>query len=141
MTACGLRERFVLAGFRTDVQRFLPWCDLVVLSSHTEGLPVVVLEALAGGVPVVATAVGGTPEVVADGVHGYLVSPGDPAALAGRMIDALEFEEKRKGMGARGRQRVRAEFTFAAQAEKYRALFESLSGGRCPPRVLERSTA
>src|SRR5262249_61331736 len=52
---------FVLAGFRADVERFLPFLDVAVLSSHTEGLPVVVLEAMAARVPVVATAVGGTP--------------------------------------------------------------------------------
>jgi glycosyltransferase involved in cell wall biosynthesis len=139
--ACGLRERFVFAGFRTDLERFLPWCDLVVLSSHTEGLPVVVLEALAAGTPVVATAVGGTPEAVADGLHGYLVPPGDAAALAERMLDALESEEKRRAMGARGRERVRREFTFAAQAEQYYRLFVELAGGRRESRALERSTA
>ena len=74
----GLEGKFVLAGFRTDLERLLPAWDLAVLSSHTEGLPVAVLEALAAGVPVVATAVGGTPEVVEDGVSGYLVPPGGP---------------------------------------------------------------
>ena len=73
---------FVLAGFRTDVERFLPFLDVSVLSSHTEGLPVAVLEAMAARVPVVATAVGGTPEVVDDGVTGWLVPPRDVAALA-----------------------------------------------------------
>jgi glycosyltransferase involved in cell wall biosynthesis len=142
----GLKGRFVFAGFRTDLQRFLPWCDLVVLSSHTEGLPVVVLETMAAGVPVVATAVGGTPEVIADGLHGYLVPPGDAAALAGRILDALESEEKRRALGARGRERVRDEFTFAAQAEQYNRLFMSLikGGGEkdrpVSARVLERST-
>ncbi len=144
----GLQGRFVFAGFRTDLQRFLPWCDLVVLPSHTEGLPVVILEALAAGVPVVATAVGGTPEVIADGVHGYLVPPGDAAALAGRIADSLENAEKRRAMGARGRLRVRDEFTFPAQAEKYHRLFVSLTSGKheypigdpCPPRALQRCT-
>ncbi len=66
----GLQGRFVLAGFRPDLERVLPACDLAVSSSHTEGLPVVVLEEMAAGLPVVATAVGGTPEVVEDGVTG-----------------------------------------------------------------------
>ncbi|HVS38327.1 MAG TPA: glycosyltransferase, partial [Gemmataceae bacterium] len=60
----GLSDRFVLAGFRLDLERLLPACDLAVSSSHTEGLPVVVLEEMAAALPVVATAVGGTPEVV-----------------------------------------------------------------------------
>ena len=80
----GLQGRFVLAGFRPDLERVLPACDLAVSSSHTEGLPVVVLEEMAAGLPVVATAVGGTPEVVEDGVTGWLVPAADPAALARR---------------------------------------------------------
>jgi glycosyltransferase involved in cell wall biosynthesis len=73
-----LEGRFVLAGFRTDLERFLPHWDVAVLSSFTEGLPVIVLEAAAAAVPVVATAVGGTPEVVEDGRTGYLVPPRRP---------------------------------------------------------------
>jgi glycosyltransferase involved in cell wall biosynthesis len=97
-----------------------------VLPSFTEGLPVVVLESYAAGVPVVATAVGGTPEVVTDGVDGYLVSPGDPSALARRIVDVLEMGESRKEMGRRGQERVRAEFTFEAQSKRYRQLFDEL---------------
>ena len=137
----GLERRFVFAGFRTDLERFLPWCDAAVSSSYTEGLPVNVLEAQAAGVPVVATAVGGTPEVVEDGVGGYLVPAGDPAALARRLADVLRDESERKAMGARGRQRVCEEFTCAAQATQYLRLFERLttnhdltSGGVYPRR-------
>jgi glycosyltransferase involved in cell wall biosynthesis len=117
---------FVLAGFRSDVQRFLPSCDVAVLSSWTEGLPVIVLEALAAGVPVVATAVGGTPEVIEDGINGFLVPPGDPAALAQRIRDALRDDSLRRGMGERGRQLIREQFTFAAQAQAYEQLFAKL---------------
>ena len=126
----GLRGRFVLAGFRSDVDRFLPHLDLVVLPSYTEGLPNVALEALAAGVAVVATAVGGTPEVVEDGLSGYLVPPGDPEALAGRILDALRLGPERRAMGLRGRDRVRAEFTFEAQAARYAGLFDELTAGR-----------
>jgi glycosyltransferase involved in cell wall biosynthesis len=121
----GLSKCFILAGFRADVQSFLLWADLAVLSSHTEGLPVIVLEAMAAGLPVVATAVGGTPEVVEEGATGYLVPPGDPTALAGRIRAALACEAERQAMGQRGRQRVQREFTFAAQAAAYRRLFRS----------------
>jgi glycosyltransferase involved in cell wall biosynthesis len=123
----GLQDRFILAGFRTDLERFLPQLDLGVLSSLTEGLPVVLLEILAAGVPAVSTAVGGTPEVIEDGVHGYLVPAGDPEALARRILDALKDEEARRAMGERGRQRVREHFTFATQSVEYLRLFERLA--------------
>ena len=125
----GLSNKFVLAGFHPDVTRFLPHLDLVVLPSFTEGLPVIVLEAFAAGVPVVATAVGGTPEVVVDRVNGFLVPPGDPVALASRILDVLGLGGARKAMGERGRDRVRAEFTFEAQALRYKQLFQELTEG------------
>jgi glycosyltransferase involved in cell wall biosynthesis len=122
----GLGERFVLAGFRDDLDRFLPHWDLSVLPSFTEGLPIVVLESYAAGVPVVATAVGGTPEAVADGVDGYLVRPGNPSALAGRILEILAMGEAGKEMGRMGQKRIRAEFTFQQQSERYRKLFQEL---------------
>lgn len=122
----GLQGKLVLAGFREDVGKLLACLDVSVLSSWTEGLPVVVLEALAAGVPVVATAVGGTPEVIDDGVNGFLVPPGDPAALAQRISELLNDDNLRRAMGERGRRRVRKEFTFAQQADAYVRLFEKL---------------
>ncbi len=122
----GLEGQFILAGFRDDLDRFLPHWDLAVLPSFTEGLPNVVLEAFAAGVPVVATAVGGTPEVVEDGSSGYLVPPGDPEALARRIVDSLLSEEERQSMGRRGRQRILTEFTFAAQSNRYQQLWRGL---------------
>src|SRR5262249_32974414 len=121
---------FVFAGLRPDLDRFLPFFDVLVLPSFTEGLPNVVLEAFAAGVPVVATAVGGTPEVVEDGVSGHLVPPGDPDALAGRVRDVLASEERRREMGRRGRECVLQHFTFAAQARAYERLFTGLVSGQ-----------
>ncbi len=122
----GLRGKFVLAGFRTDLDRFLPHLDLMVLPSYTEGLPNVVLEAFAAGVPVVATAVGGTPEAVADGVSGYLVPPGRPPELARRILDAVRDEPRRQEMGRRGRVRVLREFSFESLAKSFERLFREL---------------
>jgi glycosyltransferase involved in cell wall biosynthesis len=133
VAARGLQDRFVLAGFRTDLQRFLPVLDLAVLSSLTEGLPVILLEALAAGVPAVSTAVGGTPEVIDDGVHGYLVPPGDAGALARRILDTLRDDESRRAMGERGRRRVREQFTFATQSVQYQRLFAKLACERRRP--------
>jgi glycosyltransferase involved in cell wall biosynthesis len=122
----GLAGRFVLAGFRADLDALLPHLDLMVLPSYTEGLPNVVLEAFAASVPVVATAVGGTPEVIDEGVSGHLVEPGDPVSLAARMLQVLD-SDRRQEMGERGRQRVLRDFTFAAQARAYQRLFEELT--------------
>jgi glycosyltransferase involved in cell wall biosynthesis len=134
----GLQRRLILAGFRSDLERVLPACDLAASSSHTEGLPVVVLEEMAAGLPVVATAAGGTPEVVEDGVTGWLVAPGDAAALARRMAELLASPETMRAMGAAGRRRVERHFTFAAQAEQYQDLFRRLvaapAGGQPAPR-------
>jgi glycosyltransferase involved in cell wall biosynthesis len=129
--ANGLEGRFVLAGFRNDLDRYLPGLDLAVSSSYTEGLPVAVLEAQAAGLAVVATAVGGTPEVIQEAQTGLLVAPGDASALAGRIVTALSDEPLRIKMGRQAWQRVRDEFTFAAQAARYQELFARLvPGGR-----------
>lgn len=120
-----LADRVLLGGFRNDLAAVLPGLDLAVSSSHTEGLPVAVLEAMAAGLPVVATAVGGTPEVVVEGVTGTLVRPNDPAALAERLVWLLNHPQRR-AMGEAGRHRVRDEFTFAAMAQRYEQLFARL---------------
>jgi glycosyltransferase involved in cell wall biosynthesis len=117
---------FVLAGFRPDIERFLPFLDVSVLSSHTEGLPVAVLEAMAASVPVVATAVGGTPEVVEDGVTGWLVPPGNVALLAERIGELLANDGERRRLGDTARQRIEKEFTFPRMSEQYQELFERL---------------
>jgi glycosyltransferase involved in cell wall biosynthesis len=126
----GLEGRFILAGLRDDLDRFLPHWDLSVLPSFTEGLPTVVLESYAAGVPVVATAVGGTPEAVADGVDGHLVPPGDPAALARRILDVLGDDDRRRDMGRLGRHRIRAEFAFDVQARRFLEVCEGLVNHR-----------
>lgn len=122
----GLSERFVLGGFQNDLERWIPHADLAVLSSYTEGLPVAVLEAMAAGLPVVATAVGGTPEVIEEGKQGYLVPPGNPIALADSLLALLADEGRRLTMGRQARQRVEKEFTFTAQGQAYERLFDCL---------------
>ncbi len=120
------QPRFILAGFRDDLDRWLPWADVVVLPSFTEGLPNVALEAAAAGVPFVATAVGGTPEVVHDGLNGFLVRSGDPAALAERILKLCGDDDLRRSMGNAGRRLMQERFSFAAQAEAYQRLFARL---------------
>jgi glycosyltransferase involved in cell wall biosynthesis len=122
----GLQGRFVFAGFRNDLGRFLPNLDIHVMSSATEGLPVVLLEAGAAGVPTVATSVGGIPEVLDDAQDGYLVAAGDASALAQRVIALLDNEPQRQAMGQAARDRVRHDFSFIAMSQRYHDLFQKL---------------
>jgi len=130
INAAGLQNSIILAGFRHDLDRLLPFLDLLAVPSFTEGLPNVVLEAFAAGVPVVATAVGGTPEIVDDDVSGYLVPPGDPNSLAKRITQLLDSKGQARTMGERGRQRVLRDFTFETQTAAYRQLFDSIFSGQ-----------
>lgn len=123
----GLTDLVHFVGYVDQPQRVLEETDLMVLPSHTEGLPNAALEALAMGVPVLATAVGGTPEVVIDGETGRLVPPGAPEALAREMRHFLEHRDTWCQMAARGRQSVESHFDFTARTRKIEALYESLS--------------
>jgi glycosyltransferase involved in cell wall biosynthesis len=126
--AAGLAGSFVVASFRKDLDRFIPFFDVLALPSFTEGLPNVALEACAGGVPVVATMAGGTPEVIQDGLNGLLVPPGDAEGLAARLLELIASEERMRDMGHAGRQRVVDQFSFATQADRYCDLFDELCG-------------
>jgi glycosyltransferase involved in cell wall biosynthesis len=119
INSLGLAGSVILAGFRTDLDRFLPHFDLLAVPSHTEGLPNVVLEAFAATVPVVATTVGGIPEVVEDEISGYLVPANDPDAMAERICDAISSEEQLNDMGMNGRQRILDDYSFTTQAKHY----------------------
>lgn len=139
--AAGLADRFLLPGFRRDLDELLPAMDVFALPSYTEGLPNVVLESFAAGVPVVATAVGGTPELVDDGVSGRLVPAGDPTALADGLLEFLISESRRRSAGKAGRLRVREDFTFESQSENYQQLFNRLvphRGSIAPSQVLQK---
>jgi glycosyltransferase involved in cell wall biosynthesis len=130
---CGLQQNFVLPGFRTDLTRFLPNLDLAVMSSYTEGLPVILLETGAAGVATVATSVGGIPEVLVDGRTGYLVPSGDASAMAQRIVALLDNEMGRQAMGRAARDRVRREFSFAAMSRQYHDLFRRLVSNHQAP--------
>jgi glycosyltransferase involved in cell wall biosynthesis len=126
----GLSQRFLIPGFRTDLDTLIGAADVVVLPSFTEGLPNVALEASAAGVPVVATAVGGTPEAVADGESGFLVPPGQPEAIAARVAELLRDADLRTRFGTAGPERMRSRFTFESQAAAYLQLLDRISSTR-----------
>jgi glycosyltransferase involved in cell wall biosynthesis len=126
IAAAGLGESFRLVGFSNELEALLPWADVVALPSFTEGLPNVALEAGAAGLPVVASNVGGLPEVVANGQTGYLVPPGEAKALAARLTDLLQRPDWARAFGAAARRRMHEEFSFAGQARAYEDLFAEL---------------
>lgn len=104
-------EQFFFSGERHDINRILPCLDVFVLASLTEGFPLTILEAMASRCPVVATKVGGIPEIINNGINGLLVNPGDISALA-KAIKTMILEPKRsKDMGDVGRQQVIKEYT------------------------------
>jgi glycosyltransferase involved in cell wall biosynthesis len=114
-------------GFRPDGRRYAAAADVFVQPSLTEGMPNAVLEAMAAGRPVIATRVGGVPELITDGETGRLVPPADPAALAAAIASLLADEAERLRLGGAARARTRAEFS----ADTVRSAFEGLyrSGG------------
>ncbi len=122
----GLEGRVRFFGLRDDVPELLIQMDLFVLPSRTEGLPVAVLEAMACGLAVVATEVGGVPEVVAADRTGLLVSPEEPDALAGAMERLVGDAELRADMGRKGRKTVAERFSLKAAARQHEALYERL---------------
>jgi glycosyltransferase involved in cell wall biosynthesis len=130
IVAANLDQRFVLGGFRKDICRLLPHADMLVLSSHTEGLPVILLEGLAAGVPVVATAVGGVGELIEDGRHGLLVEPGHVDALAKSIGRLATDADLRSSMSAEGPKRIEAAYSCSLQSQRYQQLFERLTGHR-----------
>jgi sugar transferase (PEP-CTERM/EpsH1 system associated) len=126
----GMAEAVTFAGVRADVPEILAALDVFVLPSLWEGMPNAVLEAMASGLPVVATAVGGTPEVVMDGVTGLLVPPQDPGALA-RAIERLLCDPGlRRTMGRAGRRRVEQHFDIRETVRQVEDLYETLLRAR-----------
>lgn len=119
----GVGSHFVFTGVRRDVPLILGALDLLVLPSVTEGLGLILLEAMAASLPVVATAVGGVPEVVLDGETGVLVPPRDPAALAGAIAGLLRAPERARRLGAAGRERVARLFTVERMVGQISALY------------------
>lgn len=119
----GLQERVAFLGERTDVPRLLAACDLFALSSLTEGISMALLEAMAGGLPVAATAVGGTPELVIPEETGLLAPPSEPAALAQAMGELLGDPERSQAYGQAGAKRVAERFSLEAMAKAYAELY------------------
>lgn len=124
-----LGDRFLLLGHRPDAVRVLSACDIFCLASVQEGLPVALMEALVLGLPVVATAVGGVPEAITDGVEGRLVPPSEPAALAEAILAVATDREERARLAAGAAARGEG-FDIAPAVERTEALYRELLGSR-----------
>ncbi len=123
----GLGGVALFPGSRGDVMELLPAFDLFCLSSRFEGLPIALLEAMASGVPCVATAVGGVPEVLTHGVDGVLAPAGDPGALADALARVLEDAAMARDLGAAGR-RTASGFDIAVAAGRLQEIYLEVLG-------------
>ena len=124
----GIGNRFLLPGFRSDVRSLLHEIDIFVLPSHTEGLPNVVLEAFACRKPVVATLVGGTPEVVQQDENGFLVPAGEMNQFAEAILKLASDPKLRRKMGDNGFEHVLAAFGYPGQTDAYVDVYSELLG-------------
>ncbi|MDR2642982.1 MAG: glycosyltransferase family 4 protein [Planctomycetaceae bacterium] len=122
----GIADRFKMVGFTLELDRFLPCFDIFVQSSRTEGFPCVNLEAMASGVTVVATQVGGVPEQIESGYNGILVQPNDPQKLAAAIKRLIIDPTQRHNLGENARQSVQKNFTHSKLAKEYFDLFEQV---------------
>jgi L-malate glycosyltransferase len=137
----GVGDSVRFAGVRHDIPRLLRVCDVYVNSSKFEGMSNTILEAMAAARPVVATAVGGNPELVKDGVTGFLVPAGQPDEMAARVGELLRDPALRSRMGAAGRARIEADHSMAEMVRAYSDLYEELWArreGRRDPRGVIR---
>jgi glycosyltransferase involved in cell wall biosynthesis len=128
--ALGIADACVFAGHRTDIAHVLHGFDLFVQSSEYEGTPNCVLEAMAVGVPLVATTVGGTAELVEDHVHGLLVRPHDTPALAAAIAAALDDPQASAARASAARLRIEEELSFDARMRKVERIYNSLLESR-----------
>lgn len=121
-----LHKSIRFAGFVEDVRPYLATGDIFILPSRTEGLPIALLEAMAMGLPVIATRVGGIPEVVVDNETGILVPPDDPDRLAESIIQFMENTRLQKQYGESGFRRVNSRFDVRLETERYHKLYQTL---------------
>jgi glycosyltransferase involved in cell wall biosynthesis len=124
----GLDEEVRFLGQLDEIGPLLAAADAVLLPSLWEGLPLTLLEAMARGRPVIASAVGGVPEVVEDGISGLLVPPGKPEALAAALGELRRRPRAADALGAAAAARVRTEFTWSRAVERFEAVYDEVLG-------------
>jgi glycosyltransferase involved in cell wall biosynthesis len=122
----GLAARVIMTGYRKDIGRLLGAADLFVISSRKEGLPMILLEAMAAGLPIISTAVGAIPTVIRHGEEGLLVPAEDPERLAQAMVQCLQSPERCRALGQAAHGAYCQRFSRAAMGERYLTLYQSL---------------
>jgi glycosyltransferase involved in cell wall biosynthesis len=125
--AAGVGDRLIFTGFRSDIDRLYDTMDVSALTSLSEGLSITLLESMRHGVPVVATNVGGNPEVVRHGETGFLVPARDPERFAAEVVKLLRDADLRARFGHRAREVVRESFSLEDVAADYGDLYDQLS--------------
>jgi glycosyltransferase involved in cell wall biosynthesis len=118
----GIAAKVHFLGVRSDVIPLMAAAEVFALPSNSEGMPNALLEAMGLGTAVVATHVGGVPQIVEDGVNGIMVPPHDPPAMAAAIIDLLQNNEKRRRLAESGRTLVRQQYTLEKMCIQYEAL-------------------
>lgn len=126
----GIGPRVLLLGNRSDVPDLLAAFDVAVSASWFEGSPLAAMEYMDAALPIVATRVGGMPDLIDDGVHGRLVEAGDAGGLAAAVVDLLRDPERARAMGERARERRRAEFDLDGTVRTLEAMYERLVAER-----------
>lgn len=126
LTQQGWTDRVRMAGFRTDMERIIPCLDLLVHPAFMEGLGVSLLEAAAAGIPIIASRVGGIPEVVKPGINGELIAVNDSAALTEKLLQLLENPRLRHDYGTAGRQWVLDEFSIERMVRDNHRVYATL---------------
>ena len=129
-TTGDLESQVRFLGSRSDVPRLLHAADIFLLTSVSEGIPLTVIEAMAAGLPVVATRVGGVPEIVEDGKTGWLAPAGNDAELADAVLRLAESLPLRKQMGIAGRQRAESMFSDVQWIDSYARLYAEMLNGK-----------
>jgi len=124
----GLEQRVYFLGYRPDARTLIKLLDVLVVPSFTEGSPLIVLETMAAGVPVVASAVGGIPDQIRHGKEGLLVPPGAPGVLGDALLRLLRDPAYARSLGEAGRERAASEFSYATMLQRIEAVYRAALG-------------
>ena len=126
----GLQDKVIFTGYRHDIPRMLAAMDIFVLPSLVEGIPVSLLEAMAMEKPIVASRVGGIPEVIQDGIDGILVTPASPDDLSTAIMNILKDKGLRDSLGSAARKTSVEQFSIQAWTQKIDYCYQKLLAGK-----------